>query len=97
MLGLLAERMLEELAEDEDGSVTSALLGAAYGYTRNNRFSPLMALAFGIAAFKFPALSSIAIAADATLVQDTPARRYAAERGQEFLERRAAYVKRAGL
>jgi hypothetical protein len=96
VLEILANRVLEELAE-EDGNLPAAIVSAAYGYSRGGNFSPLAAIAFGIAAYKYPVLSSVIVAADATLFQDTPARRFAAEQGRELLERRAAKVKRLGL
>lgn len=64
-------------ATDGDTSLPLAILSASYGYTREGRHSPLLAVLFGFFGYQYPLLTSLAVATDALI--NTPAGMFARE------------------
>lgn len=64
-------------ATDNDSSLPTALVSAAYGYTRGGLHSPLYAALFGFFGYQYPLISALIVSVDAVFLNNTPAARAA--------------------
>lgn len=91
----LYDANLNDLGADDDaftGNWPAALASAAYGYTRGGHFSPFTAAIYGFFGYSYPLVSTLLFAIDAVFIQETPAKRFAAERIRDAAERRRLKV-----